>query len=123
MRLDALEAHQMDLDLYVLADTQVSIEQLQTQYAGPVKDLRRPPPADVRRLFRAPYLTRMHSVINPTTLTADFVARSVPVSETVKKDDSGDFPLLVIVLVAIPLLALTGFGVWLTRRVRGEPPG
>lgn len=127
MRLDALEGHQMDIDVYVLADHQVRVngDQLQTQYAGKVSELERPPPADVRSLFRAPYLTRLHSVINPTTLKGDFVFVRAAISSAPggdAYDDDGGFPVLVIALVAFPLLAVSAFTVWLVRRRRGEPP-
>ncbi|HLM27195.1 MAG TPA: DUF2330 domain-containing protein, partial [Thermoleophilaceae bacterium] len=123
MRLDALEGHQMDLDVYVLADHQVRLasDQLQTQYAGPVSALSKPPPADVRPLFRAPYLTRLHSVVNPTTLKDDFVFVRAATSSAGGGDavDNDNFPVLVVVLVALPLLALSGFAVWLVRRRQG----
>ena len=126
MRLDALEAHQMDLDVYVNADEAVRVrgDQLQMQYAGPVSKLSKPPPADVRDLLPAPYLTRLHSVINPSTLTEDYVfvpagMLEMPGTEA-KEGDS--FPVLVIALVALPLVALSVFAVWLVRRRRPGPP-
>jgi hypothetical protein len=126
MRLDVLEGHQMDLDVYVLADHQVRVDsdQLATQYAGKVSELSKPPPAAVRSLFRAPYLTRLHSVVNPTTLKGDFVFVRAAISGAPGGDayDDGGFPVLVIALVALPLLALSAFGVWLVRRGREGPP-
>jgi hypothetical protein len=124
MRLDALEGHQMDLDIYVLARTPVSYPMLQTQFAGAVKDLPKPPPANVRRLFRAPVLTRMHSVINPSVLTKDFVftrSSGTVGPGSVYGDDDSDFPVLVIALVAFPLIALSAFAIWLVRRRREDP--
>ena len=127
MRLDTLDDHQMDLDVYVLADHQMRIEgdPLQTVYGGPVSELGTAPPADVKSLFRAPYLTRLHSVINPSTLKGDFVFTRAAISTAPGGDayDDDDFPLLVIVLVAIPLVAFSLFAVWLVRRRRERPGG
>jgi hypothetical protein len=114
----------MDLDVYVNADEAVRLrgDQLQMQYAGPVAKLSKPPPADVAELLPARYLTRLHSVINPSTLTEDFVflpAGEIEMSGTEAKEGDS-FPVLVIALVALPLIALSVFGVWLVRR---RPPG
>jgi hypothetical protein len=126
MRLDTLEQHPMDLDLYVLADRQMRIagDPLATQYAGPVDKLSASPPAGVKSLFRAPYLTRLRSVINPSTLKGDFVFVPAAISTAPGGDayDDDDFPLLVVVLIAIPLVAFSLFAVWLVRR-RSERPG
>jgi Uncharacterized protein conserved in bacteria (DUF2330) len=126
MRLDTLDDHDMDLDVYVLADHQVRLggDPLETEYAGPLSGLGKPPPADVEGLFRAPYLTRLHSVVNPSTLKGDFVFARAATSPTPGDGGDGgdDFPLLVVVLVALPLVAFSLFAVWLVRRRREAPP-
>ena len=118
MRLDALESHQMDMDIFVLADRGVQSDQLTARFFSKVADLGRPPPADIRRLFRAPYLTRFHSVINPSGLRGDFVFARSGLPDRLVSDP---FPWLAVVLVALPLLALTAVGVVLTRRRRRRP--
>lgn len=89
VRLNSLAKRHVALRLYVVADREVEIPQLRTIYAGRVSDLERPPPAGVRRLLRAPYLTRMErDIVDPSALRADLVAR--PVQEG---DDGGDGPV------------------------------
>ncbi len=78
VRLGSLSKRPVALRLYVLSDREVEIPQLRTIYAGRVSDLGRPPPAGVRRLLRAPYLTRMErDTVEPSSLTADLFPRSV----------------------------------------------
>jgi hypothetical protein len=74
MRLGALADRPLDVLLYVLADHRVEHAQLPTEYAGPVAQLDRAPPARLAELFRAPYLTKLRSTsLAPTALTDDFV--------------------------------------------------
>jgi hypothetical protein len=82
MRLGALSDRPVNVLLYVLSDHRVDIPQMTTEYAGPVAQLGRRPPADLAGLFRAPYLTKLrNSNIAPSALTADFVARQAPTDE------------------------------------------
>ncbi len=77
-RLNSLAKRHLALRLYVAADREVEIPRLRTIYAGRVSELERPPPAGVRRLLRAPFLTRMErDALDPSDLRADLVARPV----------------------------------------------
>ncbi len=78
VRLNSLAKRHLALRLYVAADREVEIPRLRTIYAGRVSELERPPPAGVRRLLRAPFLTRMErDTLDPSDLRADLVARPV----------------------------------------------
>ncbi len=82
MRFGSLAQQPLDVLLYVLADQRVEIPEMETQYAGPVDKLDRPPPAELAGLFRAPFLTKLrNSQINPATLRDDFVIRPMAASE------------------------------------------
>jgi hypothetical protein len=86
MRLGALADQPIDVLLYVLADHRVDIPSMETQYAGPVAALDRPPPTELAPVFRAPYLTKLRNpAIAPGGLSADFVARPAASDEPFRK--------------------------------------
>ncbi|HET9224973.1 MAG TPA: DUF2330 domain-containing protein [Roseiflexaceae bacterium] len=86
MRLGALSDRPVDVLLYVLTDHRVDIAGMETQYAGPVAQLDRAPPAELAPIFAAPYLTKLrNSAIVPATLTTDFVARRAATDEPFRK--------------------------------------
>lgn len=89
MRLGSLSDRPVDVLLYVLAEHRVEIPQMTAEYAGPVDRLSQPPPADLRPLFRAPYLTKLrNSNLAPESLTSDFVARPAPTDEAYRMTET-----------------------------------
>jgi hypothetical protein len=128
MRLGALADQPIDVLLYVLADHRVDIPGMETQYAGPVAQLDRAPPAELAALFTAPYLTKLrNSAIAPATLTADFVARQAASDEPFRKvtvrtvyvDAWGrmGLPIAGLVLVILSSAVALGFAFGLRRRM------
>ncbi|MCG8347230.1 MAG: DUF2330 domain-containing protein [Chloroflexales bacterium] len=83
IRLGALSAQPLAVDLYVLSRGRITIDRLETTYAGPVDQLDPAPPAALASLLSgAPYLTRLRAfALDPSSLTTDFVARSAPDNE------------------------------------------
>lgn len=83
MRLGALSTQPLAVDLYVLSSGRVTIDCLETTYAGPVDQLDPAPPATLEPLLSgAPYLTRLRVfALDPSSLTTDFVARPAPDNE------------------------------------------
>jgi len=56
----------------------IPFEQALVSFSGGREEIERPPPAGVRRLLRAPFLTRMErDTLDPSDLRADLVARPV----------------------------------------------
>jgi hypothetical protein len=128
MRLGALADQPIDVLLYVLADHRVDIPGMETQYAGPVAQLDRAPPAELASLFAAPYLTKLrNSAISPETLTADFVARQAASDESFRKVtvrtvyvdawSRMGLPIAGVVLVILSSVAALGFAFGLRRRM------
>jgi hypothetical protein len=114
--------------LYVLADHRVDIAGMETQYAAPVAQLDRAPPAELASIFAAPYLTKLrNSAIAPATLTADFVARQAASDESFRKVivrtvyvDAWSrmvLPIIGVVLVILSSAVALGFAVGLRRRM------
>jgi Uncharacterized protein conserved in bacteria (DUF2330) len=128
MRLGALANQPIDVLLYVLADHRVDIPGMETQYAGPVAQLDRSPPAELTPLFAAPYLTKLRNdAIAPRTLTADFVARRAaseePFRKVIVRTEYVDgwsrlgLPLAGLVLVILTSAVALGLAFGLRRRM------
>ena len=128
MRLGALADRPIDVLLYVLADHRVDIPGMETQYAGPVAQLDRAPPAELAPIFVAPYLTKLrNSAIAPGTLTADFVARQATSDEAFRKVtvrtvyvdawSRMGLPIAGVVLAFLSSVVALGFAFGLRRRI------
>lgn len=112
MRLAALADAPLDVLLYVVADQQVTIGGLATEYHGPVAQLSPPPPPAVAALLRAPYLTRLRGrQLMPARMLNDFVAR--PASRPL----SALGVVLGVALAALASSAALGFALGLRRRI------
>jgi hypothetical protein len=128
MRLGALSDQPVDVLLYVLTDHRVDIAGMETQYAGPVAQLDRAPPAELASIFAAPYLTKLrNNAIAPATLTADFVARQAVSDEPFRKVtvrtvyvdawSRMGLPIAGVVLVLVSSVVALGFAFGLRRRM------
>jgi hypothetical protein len=129
MRLGALSDRPVDAQLYILAQHRVMINGMDTEYAGPVDQLDQAPPDELATHFRAPYLTKMRNErIDPTSLTADFVAQQAPTNDPFRKEvvhvqyvNGWDrFAIPIILLIAIVLLNVfvIAFALGVRRRLR-----
>lgn len=133
MRLGALSDQPLDVQIYVLADQRVTIDPLETLYAGPVEQLSPAPPVTLAPLFnQATYLTRLRATaIDPRSLMTDFVARPVPGNEPYRevKTVYQDVPLLqqyglltaLFCLVLLNIIAIVG-AIGLKRRFDAISP-
>jgi hypothetical protein len=128
MRLGALADRPIDVLLYVLADHRMDIPGMETQYAGPVAQLDRAPPAELTAIFAAPYLTKLrNSTIAPETLNADFVVRPAASDEPFRKVivrtvyvdawSRMGLPIAGVVLVILASAVALGFAFGLRRRM------
>lgn len=132
MRLGALAGQPFDVQVYVLADRRVTIEQMETLYAGPVAELTPRPPEAVAGLLRAPYLTRLrNSAVHPADITGDFVARAAASNEPFRPviersvcvviPELGAIGSAIVLAALISLLAL-GVAIWIRRRIDAIAP-
>ena len=114
MQLNQLATAPLDLTLYVLADGERSVDDLEVGWSGPVSQLRPPPPPDVEPILAAgTYLTKLTATAaDPSQFTSDIVIGSASGGGGGSSDGApGWGPPLAI------LFALTGAGLLaLSRR-------
>lgn len=80
MRLGTLPDQPHEMQIYLLADQRMTMEPLDTVYAGAVAQLSPTPPGHLAPLLeRAPYLTRLHrTALEPPAPLTDLVAQAAP---------------------------------------------
>lgn len=80
LRLGALSDRPVAMDLYILADRRMSVDGLETVFAGLAAGLEPAPPAELAPLLAdAPFLTRLRSSgIDPAGITGDLTATPAP---------------------------------------------
>jgi hypothetical protein len=133
MRLGALADQPLDVLLYVLADHRTEIPGMETQYAGPIKELDRPPPAELAPIFRAPFLTKLRNDhVIPANLSGDFVAKPAVSDESFRKVEVRTvyvsvwrrmtLPILGVILVILSSAIAFGFAIGLRRRMNAIAP-
>lgn len=115
MRLGALADRPVAVQLYVLTDQRVTIDQLETRYAGPRAQLDPAPPDSLAALLDdAPYLTRMEAAaLDPQSLTDDFVARPAPNNEPFRAVETvyTDVPAAQVYGVPAAMICLAGISI------------
>jgi hypothetical protein len=138
VRLDYVSGQPMSMDLWFLWEHRLVVPPLEPRYAGPVADLERPVPAELRDLFPegAPYITRAAGQnIDPERLEEDIVPAQAPSDEAFRAtetrvefvepgslggdgDDGASAWLIALVIAAVGVLAVGAILLW--RRMRAS---